>query len=147
MNIMSMQRKNCSPGAARRQRKTGQAGVALLEALVSILLFSMGVLALVGLQGAMIKNSSDAKYRTEASYLAQQWVGRMWADPANLNAYLIQNNTNPNFDISSYLPNGERTVTQPDPINSPNEYLVVIKWQEPGQLQHAFTTTVSIAGG
>lgn len=119
----------------------------MLEALVSILLFSMGVLALVGLQGAMIKNSSDAKFRTEASYLAQQWIGRMWADPSNLAAYLIQDSTNPNFDVSSDLPNGERLVTQPDPINSPNEYLVVIKWQEPGQLQHAFTTTVSIAGG
>ncbi len=130
-----------------KRGKPGQRGVALLEALISILLFSMGVLALVGLQGAMIKNTSDAQFRAEASYIAQQWIGKMWADPSNLSAYLIPDQTNSNYDVSSQLPNGERIVTQPDVTNLPNEYLVIIKWQEPGQLQHSYTTTVSIAGG
>lgn len=59
----------------------------LLEALIAILIFSMGILAVVGMQAAAIRNSSDAKYRADASYLANQILGQMWADRANLATY------------------------------------------------------------
>jgi type IV pilus assembly protein PilV len=143
-NIMSMNKQKSSPLKFARQGISVQRGVVLLEALVAILLFSLGVLALVGLQGAMVKNTSDSKFRAEASYIAQQRIGMMWADPGNLPAYL---EPAPGTDISAYLPNGERIVTQPDPVNFPNQYVVTIKWQQPGQLQHNYTTTVSIVGG
>jgi type IV pilus assembly protein PilV len=67
---------------------TLQRGALLLEALISILLFSMGMLALAGVQAAAIKNAADAKYRAEASFLASQIIAQMWADnPANLPSY------------------------------------------------------------
>lgn len=118
-----------------------QQGVVLLEALIAILIFSMGVLALVGLQAAMIKNTSEAKYRADANYIAQQRIGMMWTDPDNVAAYIGTDN------ISDLLPNGVRTVTQPDPVNFPNEYRVTITWLVPGQTQHTFTATANIAGG
>lgn len=127
--------------------KRAQSGVAMLEALVAILLFSMGVLALVGLQSAMLKNTSDSKFRADASYIAQQWVGMMWANPDVLGAYLIPSNADPRYDISTLLPNGTRTVTQPDPVNFPSQYQITIKWQQPGQMQHSYSTIVNIAGG
>lgn len=68
-------------------RVRSQAGSALLEALFSILLFSVGVLALTALQAASIKNSADAKYRSDASELAKQIVGQMWVDRSNLDNY------------------------------------------------------------
>ncbi len=55
----------------------------LLEALISILIFSIGILAIVGLQAASVKMSSDAKYRSDASLLANQLVAQMWADVAS----------------------------------------------------------------
>lgn len=117
--------------------KSAQQGSVLLEAMIAILIFSMGVLALVGLQAAMVKNTAESKYRAEASYIAQQRIGRMWADPANLASY-IEANT----DISALLPGGTRTVTQ-----AGNQYTVTITWQQPGEGAHNFTTTASIAGG
>ena len=51
----------------------------LLEGLISILLFSIGILAIVGLQAASIKMVGDAKYRSDASLLADQLIGQMWA--------------------------------------------------------------------
>src|ERR1041385_2452712 len=57
-----------------------QAGVMLIEALIGILIFSIGILALLGMQGTAIKNTTDARYRSEASYLATQIVGQMWVD-------------------------------------------------------------------
>jgi type IV pilus assembly protein PilV len=142
---MSMNKQKSSPLKFAQQGISAQRGVALLEALVAILLFSMGVLALVGLQAAMIKNTTDSKFRAEASYIAQQWIGRMWSDPANLGGYLILDNTNPYYDISADLPNGFRIVTQPDSTNFPNLFMLTIKWQQPGQAQHNYTTTFNIA--
>ena len=55
-----------------------QQGVMLLEALISILIFSIGILAIVGLQASAVNASSDAKYRSDASLLVNQLVGQMW---------------------------------------------------------------------
>jgi type IV pilus assembly protein PilV len=62
-------------GSIRRQ-----AGATLLEILVSVLILSLGILALVGLQARSINAASDAKYRVEATNYADQIVGQMWAD-------------------------------------------------------------------
>jgi type IV pilus assembly protein PilV len=128
-----------------------QTGSILLEAMIAILIFSMGVLAIVGLQAAMIKNTADSKYRLDASYIAQQRIGLMWSDPVNIATYLEANT-----DISTLLPGGRRTVTNP----STGQYRVTVGWTEPGEtpaasaatapcfmlVAHCFTTTASIVG-
>lgn len=66
-----------------------QAGMMLLEGLIAILVFSLGILALVGMQGVAVKQVSDAKYRSDASLLASQLIGTMWVSnrtPAALKA-------------------------------------------------------------
>ena len=50
--------------------KTKQSGVMLLEAMIAVLIFSMGVLALVALQATSIKLSADAKYRAVAAMMS-----------------------------------------------------------------------------
>jgi type IV pilus assembly protein PilV len=64
-----------------------QKGSMLLEALIAILIFSMGILALVGLQGTSVKLATDARYRSDASLQANQLIGQMWVSdrtPATL---------------------------------------------------------------
>jgi type IV pilus assembly protein PilV len=56
-----------------------QAGVMLLEALIAVLIFSLGILSLVALQATSIQLASDAKYRVDASLLADKLIGQMWA--------------------------------------------------------------------
>ncbi len=133
---------NSFPRIAIAPRRTAQQGVVLLEAMIAILIFSVGVLAIVGLQAVMIRNTSDSKYRADASYIAQQRVGQMWADPANLVNYLEANT-----DISALLPGGRRTVTQP----VVGQFMVVVQWQLPGEPvgtpPHNVTMLANIAGG
>jgi type IV pilus assembly protein PilV len=57
-----------------------QRGVMLLEALIAILIFSVGILGLVGLQATAVKQSTDARMRSEAALLADRLIGRMWTD-------------------------------------------------------------------
>ena len=120
--------------------KSTQKGVVLLEAMIAILIFSMGVLAIVGLQAAMVKNTADSKYRADACFIAQQRIGMMWSDPNNLASYLEADT-----DISSLLPGGTRTVTQP----VAGQFTVTVRWQQPGagESLHTFTTTARITGG
>jgi type IV pilus assembly protein PilV len=132
-------------------RKAAQEGVVLIEAMVAILIFSIGVLAIVGLQASMIKNTSEAKYRSEASYIANSRIGLMWASGLDnstaptLAANFVENNT----DISNLLPGGRRTTAQPDPANQPMMFTVTVTWLVPGpnQTTHNFTTLARINGG
>ena len=116
-----------------------QDGVVLLEALIAILIFSLGVLGIIGLQATMIKSTSEAKYRSEASYLAQQRIGEMWATPTNLAAF-IENDVD--ISATSLLPGAKRTVTQ----TATGAYVVTITWQLPGEAQRNFTTSANITG-
>jgi type IV pilus assembly protein PilV len=56
-----------------------QSGFLLLEGLIAVLIFSIGVLAIVGMQAAAVTVVGDAKYRSDASILANELIGRMWA--------------------------------------------------------------------
>jgi len=58
--------------------RNGQAGVALLEVLVSVLLFSLGLLGLIGLQARAISFSVDAEDRNRAALLANEISAQMW---------------------------------------------------------------------
>lgn len=49
-----------------------QKGMFLIEALIGILVFSLGVLAMVALGTAAVSAQSDAQYRTEAATLAKE---------------------------------------------------------------------------
>lgn len=55
-----------------------QQGVMLLEALISILIFSIGILAIVALQANSIKLASDSRYRADANLLSNDLIGQMW---------------------------------------------------------------------
>jgi len=57
-----------------------QSGAYLLEALIGILIFSLGILGIVGLQAMSLRNTSDAGLRAEAVFAANQLIGQMWAD-------------------------------------------------------------------
>jgi len=98
--------------------KCTQSGVMLLEALVGILIFSIGILALVGLQATAIKNQSDAKYRADASYLTNQIIGQMWVDRPNLATY-------------SHNPTPAVTAAAPptcNPVSAPSANVNVAAW-------------------
>jgi type IV pilus assembly protein PilV len=66
-----------------------QSGIMILEALIAILIFSFGILAIVALQAVSVKLAGDAKYRSDASMLAEELLAEMWTSdrvPANMSA-------------------------------------------------------------
>ena len=69
-----------------------QQGVFLLEALIAILIFSFGILGLVGMQSKAISAQSDAQYRIEAANYADKILGQIWSG--------VDRTTKANFDAS-----------------------------------------------
>jgi type IV pilus assembly protein PilV len=63
----------------RLQKMKKQSGLSLLEVLVGILVFSVGILGVVGLQARAIQLSVDAEDRTRAALLANEIVSTMWS--------------------------------------------------------------------
>jgi len=126
----------------------------LLEALIAILLFSMGILGLMGLQAIAIKNTADAKYRTEAAFLANQIIGQMWTEnPGNLLQYAHNPTTagtcsfgggaSGNANVTAWLGNastlgtvagnlpGATSVRQQIIVGAGNLVTVTVCWQGP----------------
>src|ERR1039458_1490020 len=66
-----------------KRAKTQETGSVILEAMIAILIFSMGILALVGMQATAINSVADAKYRSTAGFLADQIIGTVWATHQN----------------------------------------------------------------
>ena len=68
------------------ERRT-QTGGFLLEAMIGILIFSFGILGIVGLQAQSLRHTGQSEYRAEAAYYANSLISQMWTDdPAGLKA-------------------------------------------------------------
>lgn len=145
-------------------------GYLLLEVLISLLVFSIGVLGIIGLAASAIQNETDAKNRIDASFLVNELVGKMWTehllpaadlatryaggsgtDGAGYTAWLndiINNNKLPGVTATTNVPvvtvtvdSGTDTVT-----NSTTTSLVSItlRWQAPTGPAHQYTVVTEI---
>jgi len=54
--------------------------VTLIESLIAILIFSMGILALVGMYSSAVSRTTDSQYRIEAANHANRILGQIWAN-------------------------------------------------------------------
>ncbi|MGH8671632.1 MAG: type IV pilus modification protein PilV, partial [Burkholderiales bacterium] len=117
-----------------------QSGLMMLEALIGILIFSIGILGTVSLQAASVRSAGDARYRAEASYFADQIIGQMWVD----------NKTTATLQANYNSPSGTKFVAWKSAVqnattglpgaagNAPtivvsasNQVTVTISWQAP----------------
>ena len=131
-----------------------QGGVVLIEALLGILIFSIGILALIGMQSVAVKNTIDARYRTEAAYLATQMTSQIRVDYGNKDSYADTNTgtyaprTTWRNQIEATLPGINIASTQrvpsiaivPGPTyagdtDPPSQVTVIVLWLQPGETQ------------
>lgn len=115
-------------------RRKVQNGYLLVEVLVSVLLFSLGLLGLVGVQASSIATVSEARLRSDAVLAANEVVGRMWVDRLNLASYAGTTSL-------AGLPGGQRVVAVANSVVT-----VTVKWRPPGQsADRQYVTTATLA--
>jgi type IV pilus assembly protein PilV len=146
-----------------------QCGVVLIEALVSILVLSLGILGLIGLQGSLASATAEAKYRADAALLADQIISMMWADTrSNLSTYAHkETGSNCNFSgsasanatVTKWIGSSEDAGTllaalpgtngaQQIVVGRNNQVTVTLCWRAPHDSKtHMHTTVAQINGG
>lgn len=120
-----------SPSASLREK-----GSVLLEGMIAILIFSFGILAIVGLQANSMRITTDAKMRIDASNIANQRVGAMWTDTGNLAAHAGNN------EAVASLPEGKMTT-----VVAADLVTITITWKVPGDDNtQSYSSTTRING-
>lgn len=136
--------------------RNSQTGVMLLEVLVALLIFAIGVLGLVGMQAVSIKLTGESKFRAEAAMFADQLINQMWADDRT-NAMLIANYDsatsankytewkNQIQAVSTGLPGASGANDPTVVIDANNVVTVTIFWQAPEETAaHRYVTVARL---
>ncbi|HET9643343.1 MAG TPA: type IV pilus modification protein PilV [Burkholderiaceae bacterium] len=90
-------------------------GVVLIEVLVGLLIFVVGVLGIIGLQAKALQYSVQSEDRSRAALLANDLVALMWANgttslpEATLNAWRARLT-----NAATGLPDARATISDPD---------------------------------
>ena len=132
----------------------GERGATLLEALIGILIFSVGILALVGMQALAIKHMSDAKYRSDAAFFANQIIGQMWVNRGSLGSYAYAGSGTPPAAIDNWvtsvqnaLPGVTAAANRPIITVAGTTVTVTVRWQLHGGTDvHRHVTMAYING-
>ena len=134
-----------------------QRGAFLLEALVALLIFSFGVMAMAGLQTRAARHFNEAQYRANAAELAQATIASMRAsDPATLAARFDPSAGSANWlalqGQAKRLPGVNDVQNLPaiqiidGPTTTSRQVSLSIFWQTPGDLTaHRYTASAVIA--
>ena len=146
------------------RQSDAQIGVMLIEALIGILIFSIGILALIGMQATALRNTTDARYRSEAAYLANSIISQIRLDVQNLASYddAAAINYLPRTawrnQVAATLPGSDIATTQRVPsidvANDPavtfagdaevsSRVTVTVNWLQPGETQQHLFQIVS----
>jgi len=75
-----------------------QAGVSLIEVLITIIIMAIGLLGIAGLQNTSLKFSYESYLRTQGSFLAYDLIDRIRANPDGGPYNLAFNETPPQVD-------------------------------------------------
>lgn len=117
-----------------------QSGGSLLEGLLAIVLFSVGLMSLLMLLSASLIETGNARYRSEASLLTSDLIAQMWTGERSLTE-LRARFTNPESDdyqnwlatVHSRLPGSSGTTNLPTiSIDDQRQVKILIRWQAPG---------------
>jgi len=140
-----------------------QSGVVILEVLVSIVIFAVGVLGIVGLQTVTAKAGVDARFRTDAAALSDELVARAqtWMNASTLATQFTGTNASGGAEYTSWytnrlivaqagLPGVQSAVAFPAPYAGAGAgafITVIISWQVPGADGRSTHTTVAALPG
>jgi type IV pilus assembly protein PilV len=102
-----------------------QAGMSLIEVLTSLLIFSIGILGLVGLQTQAMQFLMSAEDTNRAALLANELVAKMWVEQLEADDLKAWQDRLHDPDVG--LPNGEATVEEVEP----GVTQITITWRPP----------------
>lgn len=112
-------------------------GMALLEVLIAMVIFSFAVLGLVALQAKAVQFSTDSEDRTRAALLANELVSQMWTQQTtsttDLSSQIATWKTQVANSAGAGLPNGEGSVN----VDANGVATITVTWKAPWKKNEA----------
>ncbi|GGA08490.1 hypothetical protein [Dyella caseinilytica] len=161
--------KNANVRSNRNGFAVSRRGFVLIDALVAIVIFSIGIVGLVELQASAIQMTNAASYRLNAAMFADQVIAQMWAyDPDQLSSDYVGSHGNGGTKYMTWLssidctstshatgclpgipanPPSIQVVQQPITNSSNNQYqvTVTVNWRAPGDNSaHSYVSITDI---
>ncbi|MEO8304653.1 MAG: hypothetical protein ABI724_11075 [Betaproteobacteria bacterium] len=144
-----------APGRKVHASRDVESGSIILESLIALLVFSFGVLGLVGILAGSIRATNDARYRAEAANLASAVIGDLWSTaPADLDTQFGAGGpklTGWRTQVAKLLPSATGAnapvvdLTQPGLSSQSRSVVVTVFWQLPGEsARHQLMYTTQI---
>jgi type IV pilus assembly protein PilV len=126
---------------AKRLLAHAQRGVTLIEVLVAFVIFSFGILGLVGFQSKLLVYNQSTLFRSQAAALTDDVIERMRLDPVRAKSVTGPWNTplaqdaselvvvNPDLSdwkaqVQALLPSGQASIV----VKSSSEIVVTVQW-------------------
>jgi type IV pilus assembly protein PilV len=139
--------------------KYSQKGVMLLEAMIAILIFSMGILAIIGMQARSIALVSDSMFRSQASFLTNEIIGQIWVNRVASNNAATNNVVNFAYPggsapelaawitkVHAELPGSEANPPTIAVVTATNTVTVTVRWQPPSSTTvHSLVSVVQVS--
>lgn len=125
---------------AHRQR----GGAFLIEALVALVVFSIGAAGLLGMMAKALRDSGNARWRTEASYLADSALSQMAAENSGDLQARYGTPDSPGYRrilaAASELPGVSAEVNAPSisiepAVDGSHRVVVTVHWQLPADVR------------
>ena len=130
-------------------RKNTQDGFAMVEILIALTLFILGILTLMGSQASSIRNMTNARIQTEATAIGKELIERLWSLPgghpdldSSCNPHELKRETRNSYTL--------RWEIAEDPITSgiySLRVIVIPKMQNYGKTVVIHTILDSVQGG
>lgn len=117
--------------------KVKNKGFFIIEALIAVLVFMIGILGVLQIQLTQMQATADAQYRMQASYMADNIMSKIVLDKSNLNNYVSGSNdeyTTWFNDLKGVLPavsDNPPVITTSESPNGGTLVKIIIKWKSP----------------
>jgi len=143
---------------AARLGAAKQAGVALIEALVSLVLLAFGVLGVLRMSATIVEANVQSRERIEATFFAEQLIAMALSDPADVPCYAVNaslwcgsttaaaNVTTWASQVASALPGVTSTANLPSgSYAADGTFSITVSWRKPSESQaHSYTATTNV---
>jgi type IV pilus assembly protein PilV len=137
-----------------------QHGGGLIEGLVSLVILSVGLLGMAGMQGTLIQESSESRTRMQAGFLASSILGMAAANPENVGCFIVNSAqsvacTSPDAQVQGTTWTGQVNSALPGSATVPpivaydaasGQLTVTLRWQMRGDATvHNFIAATQVS--
>jgi type IV pilus assembly protein PilV len=139
-----------------------QTGAGLVEGLTSLVVLSVGILGLIGMQATLIQDSTESRVRMQAGFFATSVLGMAAANPQNVGCFIVnsaqsaactsadaQSQASGWLDqVMSTLPGATGVPPQVAYDNANGQLTVTLRWQMKGEnVVHNYVSTTQVSPG